>query len=386
MPKKVTYLLGDTESLRKAIKENEYVKNFSRQTLIEHKDKVTINSVKITSGINKKSGKRFYSFKKIASVSCKIIEYKGAKYLNCYIIRFNGRKRSIEECRPDLLSPRASKAIYDMCSELIGPHPKGLDMYQALAWYWKPLVYKSPFSVSNYKELRGISPRTSTMSDVVVKLTGKFYQGICDYLTETDHLESSIIYLINMKNILDNVGEKTLTYLLEDLPKVGLSAVNKIVKGFSYIPNNLISQYVDGFLDSTIISSDIMNIGRLNPTFTELFDFTLSGGHINLASLGDILRFQTYYNQNFPLNNLKKLEYLSEYGINVPKNIYDILDYLYIYEIEMDGTECLFFYYKDEDEFLVKTDTNLFVMEVFNFDKKVLDVSELTMLLDLTRA
>jgi len=183
------YLTGSPEQIDEAIKDSPdaYMK-FNRTVMRIYDDRITIQSVVVTTGLNSKSNKRYRSFKTIGYESYKIKESKGVKYLSSYDITiYRGKIHRLYEKVPVRLQAQVKNRVMDLCKKHIGDPPSDLKC-DPLLWYWKPLPARLGFfrgryrdistnsrRFSQYKCLNGISPRTSTLDDLGKKLFGKNY-------------------------------------------------------------------------------------------------------------------------------------------------------------------------------------------------------------------
>lgn len=212
------YLSGSPEELKQAIEEdpNIFIKDFKRKVLRVYDDRITIQHTDITSGLNKVSKKRYYRFKDLDTIVYKVKEQKGRKFLFSYSVSKNG----VREISPQTYDHRVRNAIISLCQNKIGDCPYDFTYSVQIIWYWKPLLVSPSgricptFKASQFKILKGISPRTSTRIDLAKKLfPGHYRKDLGKAVLNRPSLEE-VIDFASIPGIFDFFGVDTIVDFL----------------------------------------------------------------------------------------------------------------------------------------------------------------------------
>lgn len=216
----MTYLSGSPEELKQAIAAdpNIFISGFKRKVLRVYDDRITLQHTVITSGLNKVSKKRYYRLKNLGTIVYKVKEQKGRKFLFSYDVSKNG----VREIPPFTYDARVSDAILNLCQNQIGDCPYDFSYSAKIIWYWKPLLVSPSghtcpsFKTSQFKILKGISPRTSTRIDLAKKLLrGHYRKDLGKAVLNHNDLES-VINFVSIPGIFDFFGVDTIVDFLND--------------------------------------------------------------------------------------------------------------------------------------------------------------------------
>lgn len=336
---KVTYVSLPPEELKEIVsKSPNMLHEGVRAVVREYDDRITLVNTKVITGLNKVSGKRFYRFKTASFYSYKIKEFHGKKYLYSYHASYgpDARKknsRRFSEHNPAYAPSVVKFKIFDMCKRLIGDPIVSSDVGTSLTYYWKPLIYNAEdtFSVSRYKELRGISPRSSSVEDFSNKLFGRSDSELVNLLSSRIWLESVVTSALSTKHLLNSKGLDVEKYarFLERVSRrfvrndgLHLLALNSLdIDDATTIVNNVDN---DPRLLDFLVS--LGNCIHQDNSFIDLvgyIDFNNSSQKL-YESLSSLLDMRKY----FPKWEGKTLGDFSEYGYYIPSSIHGVGEFI----------------------------------------------------------
>lgn len=348
------YIGGSPERLRAAVKREGFVKNFPRTYYYKKSDThIIVKYEFITSGINKKSGKRYYNFKISKINSFKIVDGPGRKFLNCYSITFptkrgtNRRTRRVRELDPRYMNSYMVDPVLDMCKKFIGDSPYATNKC-AIVWYWRPLYCFIIGVISRHKELRGISARTSSVEDLSERIFGTDSYKFVDLLENGINLDAVVPYMKLLKR-LDPSSDKYPDFVQNLLDTTTIDGNRELLQGSEHVP--------DMFLEKVVYECGALYLKNLGvfSKFAECIDFSEDASILVDKLQRSRLLFKSY-NNSFEICLDKEL--FSDFGFNVVENEDELIPFVY-----NNQKSSIFNTYDRDTVFLVYEDTTLIKLD-----------------------